>query len=119
MRIILLVVVVTSFGKFVQGDNLNDTNKKEKRIQKLPLPWYIIGFIFFCTLNSLIHLPNSISTSAHFVSNWFEITALAAIGLRLDFAKFFKEGVRFLLYGLAVGILQVTLAIVLIMIFKI
>ncbi|HCS98581.1 MAG TPA: putative sulfate exporter family transporter, partial [Enterococcus faecalis] len=39
--------------------------------------------------------------------------ALAAIGLRLDFKKFFQEGKRFLIYGLSVGTVQVVLAILL------
>lgn len=120
MRIILLVVVVISFGKFANKKQSDVKNvPKNNQSKKLPLPWYIIGFILFCTLNSLIHLPESISSSAHFVSNWFEITALAAIGLRLDFAKFFKEGIRFLIYALAVGVLQIVLALVLILLFQI
>ena len=120
MRIILLVVVVFSFSKFTEKDRVkSDTHVIATTKKKLPLPWYIIGFIFFCTLNSLVHLPEGISQSAHFVSGWFEITALAAIGLRLDFAKFFKEGLRYLIYALAVGMLQVVLAIILIFIFHI
>lgn len=120
MRIILLVVVVISFTKFTEKDQ-SKTNQREetKQNKKLPLPWYIIGFIFFCTLNSFIHLPESVSSSAHFISGWFEITALAAIGLRLDFAKFFKEGIRFLIYALAVGLLQIALALLLITLFHI
>ena len=120
MRIVLLVVVVVCFSKFTEKDrttiNVEQTATNKK---KLPLPWYIIGFLFFCTLNSVIHLPVKLSDAAHFVSGWFEITALAAIGLRLDFAKFFKEGIRFLIYGLLVGILQIVLALALIFLFKI
>ena len=119
MRIVLLVVVVFSFSKFTEKDRqVDNQSKTTTQRKKLPLPWYIIGFIFFCTLNSLIHLPTPISETAHFISGWFEITALAAIGLRLDFAKFFKEGIRFLLYALAVGVLQISLALVLIFVFQ-
>lgn len=120
MRIVLLVVVVFSFSKFTEKDRqVASQNQSTKNSKKLPLPWYIIGFIFFCTLNSLVHLPTPISNGAHFVSGWFEITALAAIGLRLDFAKFFKEGIRFLIYALAVGVLQIVLALILIYTFHI
>lgn len=65
----------------------------------------------------MIQLPAQLSQTAHFFSGWFEITALAAIGLRLDFQKFFKEGKRFLIYGLSVGVIQVLLAIGLIRLF--
>ncbi|MFW7403492.1 YeiH family protein [Vagococcus fluvialis] len=120
MRIILLVVVVFSFSKFTEKDRLN-TNQQinTKLAKKSPLPWYIIGFLFFCTLNSFMPLASKISETAHFISGWFEITALAAIGLRLDFAKFFKEGLRYLIYALAVGALQIILALALIYVFHI
>ncbi|WP_376717087.1 YeiH family protein [Vagococcus carniphilus] len=121
MRIIMLVVVVFCFSKFTEKDRVKTINEVTdvKTKKKLPLPWYIIGFLFFCTVNSFVHLPEEISQGAHFVSGWFEITALAAIGLRLDFAKFFKEGVRFLIYALLVGILQIVLALSLIYVFQI
>lgn len=113
LRIVLLVVVVYIFEKvmvrkhpenFVQ--NLQDVNKR-----KLPLPWYVLGFLAFCLVNSVFTLPTVIDHTAHFISTWFEITALAAIGLRLDFVKFMKEGPRFLSYGLAVGLCQTILAV--------
>lgn len=115
MRIMLLVVVVYLFGRFKQQrtpslETVESTPKKKSSA----LPWYVVGFLLFCIVNSLIHLPKVFSEVAHFFSGWFEITALAAIGLRLDFQKFFKEGKRFLIYGLSVGLIQVLLAIVLI-----
>lgn len=121
MRIVLLVVVVLGFSKFTEKDRAASSHGTPVMTtkKKLPLPWYIIGFLFFCTLNSVIPLPAPISNTAHFISGWFEITALAAIGLRLDFAKFFKEGVRFLIYALLVGALQIFLALLLIFLFRI
>ncbi|OEG17315.1 hypothetical protein BCR23_03240 [Enterococcus quebecensis] len=112
MRIMLLVVVVYLFGKFKQKKSVLTTiDETLPQKKKAALPWYIVGFVLFCILNSLVHLPEELSQTAHFFSGWFEITALAAIGLRLDFQKFFKEGKRFLIYGLSVGFIQVILAI--------
>lgn len=122
MRIILLVVVVFAFSKFTEKDRVLASTSEQietKKEKKLPLPWYIIGFLLFCTINSIVTLPESISAVAHQVSGWFEITALAAIGLRLDFAKFFKEGIRFLIYALLVGVIQIILAVILIQLFHI
>ncbi|MHC5227175.1 YeiH family protein [Enterococcus sp. LJL99] len=119
MRIILLVVVVFSFSRFknrhpqTQMENTSQSTTRNK-----VLPWYVIGFILCCIFNSLFHFPKLLSDTTHFISSWFEITALAAIGLRLDFQKFFKEGKRFLIYGLSVGAVQITLAILLILLFK-
>lgn len=115
-RIMLLVVVVYTFEKFMQRKHpsMQQNTIGETKKKKLPLPWYVLGFVLFCLVNSVFSLPPIIDESAHFISNWFEITALAAIGLRLDFAKFLKEGPRFLLYGLAVGAGQTIIAVVLI-----
>lgn len=118
MRIMLLVVVVFAFSRIAAKEASSATTQTTKR-KKLPLPWYIIGFLVCCVINSVSQLPQQIGDSAHFISSWFEITALAAIGLRLDFSKFFKEGKRFLIYGLSVGTLQVLLAISLIRFFHI
>lgn len=120
LRIMMLVVVVYLFEKFMQKKTVATTHvphtKQTKR--KLPLPWYVLGFVIFCLINSLFTLPAFIDHTAHFISNWFEITALAAIGLRLDFAKFMKEGPRFLSYGLSVGLLQTTMALLFIWLTK-
>lgn len=114
MRIMLLVVVVVLFSRFKNRGIQPKNGIIEATTKKSPLPWYVAGFLLACILNSLFHLPTEISATAHFFSSWFEITALAAIGLRLDFRKFFKEGKRFLFYGLSVGAIQVILAILLI-----
>ena len=112
MRIMLLVFVVYLFSKFKQQQFPTSTATETVPQKKnTALPWYVVGFVLFCIINSLVHLPAELSQTAHFFSGWFEITALAAIGLRLDFQKFFKEGKRFLIYGLSVGIIQVVLAI--------
>lgn len=108
MRIMMLVVVVFVFKK-IAGNPAAETTKR-----KLPLPWYVIGFLGFCIVNSVVTLPTVVDHTAHFISTWFEITALAAIGLRLDFRKFLKEGPRFLIYGLSVGAFQTIAALILI-----
>lgn len=119
MRIVLLVVVVFTFSRFknrqpqMQKEYTSSTTPRKKI-----LPWYVVGFILCCIFNSLFQFPKVLSDTTHFISSWFEITALAAIGLRLNFQKFLNEGKRFLLYGLSVGALQITLAILLILLFK-
>ncbi|MFC3634789.1 YeiH family protein [Enterococcus rivorum] len=113
MRIMLLVVVVFLFSQFKNRGTLPESQIIESAANKSALPWYVAGFLLACIINSVFHLPVQISSTAHFFSSWFEITALAAIGLRLDFQKFFKEGKRFLYYGLSVGAVQVVLALLL------
>lgn len=115
-RIIFLVVVVFLFERKAQKDGLKTTKESKK---KFPIPWYVTSFLIFCIINSFFSLPPIFSDGAHFISTWFETTALAAIGLRLDFRKFLKEGPRFLIYGLSVGAVQTIAAVVFIYILHI
>ena len=107
-RIILLVVVVLIFEQMVSQQN-----------RSLRIPWYVLGFLLICILNSFVALPSWLNDAAHFISTWFETIALAAIGLRLDFRKFMKEGPKFLFYGLSVGLVQTIAALSLIWLLKI
>lgn len=110
MRILCLAVVVYIFTKITapKQTTSNPVNLKKK----FPLPWYLIGFLVFCLLNSFLPIPTWVSTNVKFISNWFETTALAAIGLRLDLRRFLQEGPRFILYGVSVGLFQTVAAIV-------
>ncbi|WP_430619257.1 YeiH family protein [Enterococcus sp. DIV0802b] len=110
-RIIMLAVVVIVFERMTTK---TPTKTKGKGKLRLPIPWYVLGFLTICILNSFLPLPSWLNEGAHFISTWFETTALAAIGLRLDFRKFLKEGPRFLFYGLSVGAVQTVGAVALI-----
>ncbi|WP_438780910.1 YeiH family protein [Enterococcus sp. DIV2469a] len=110
-RIIMLAVVVIVFERMTTK---TPTKTKAKGKLRLPIPWYVLGFLTICILNSFLPLPSWLNEGAHFISTWFETTALAAIGLRLDFRKFLKEGPRFLFYGLSVGAVQTMGAVALI-----
>lgn len=113
MRIIMLVVVVAVFTKKV-GAKTAPVVTEGKRSFRLPLQWYVLGFLLLCVLNSSVTLPAIASDTAHAVSTWFETIALAAIGLRLNFAKFMQQGARFALYGVGVGAVQTVAALTLI-----
>lgn len=112
MRIIMLVVVVYLFTKKVNhGQQALAATARVKKGFKLPIQWYVLGFLVFCILNSAITLPSFLGTSAHWLSGWCETIALAAIGLRLDFARFIKEGPKFMLYAFGVGAVQTVAAL--------
>ena len=116
IRIMALALVVYVFGQMAKKENLADADVQVVK-KKAPLPWYVVGFLIFCLLNSLIVLPAIFVDSAKWLSSWFETTALAAIGLRLNLVKFIQEGPRFLIYGLSVGTFQTIAAVILIFLF--
>lgn len=113
MRIILLVVVVALFSHMSKSDDTSKSFEKKHKKKRL-FPWYITGFISLCIINSYFHLPDELYTISKSVSSWFEITALAAIGLKINAKQFLKEGPKFMIFSLSIGITQIILAIILI-----
>ncbi|WP_241559474.1 YeiH family protein [Lacticaseibacillus hulanensis] len=111
MRIIMLVVVVYLFTKKVEAHGSKPASKAAGRKLRLPIQWYVLGFLLFCILDSAMTLPAFLGDGAHFLSTWCETIALAAIGLRLDLARFIKEGRSYVLYALGVGAVQTVAAI--------
>ncbi|MFC6202816.1 YeiH family protein [Lactiplantibacillus nangangensis] len=117
MRIMMLVVVVLIFGRLHQRTLENELAEDAVVSGNGSghwLPWYVAGFLILCALNSIFNLPVIIGATAHTISSWFEIIALAAIGLRLNLVNFLKAGKRLALYGLGVGTLQIVTALILI-----
>lgn len=116
-RILFLVVVVFSFEKIIarkqEKIHLKNANSHSKS-RIFSVPWYILLFLAFCTLNTFLKLPLLIGAGSRFFSGWFEIIALAAIGLRLDLKKFLKEGPKFLVYMGMIGLFQIIMALILI-----
>ncbi|MBF0818611.1 YeiH family protein [Streptococcus acidominimus] len=119
-RILFLVVVVFAFERLVvkKKQDFTTENNSAKSIFH-NIPWYILAFLLLCFLNSALSLPHSFSLVSKFFSSWFEMIALAAIGLRLDFKKFLQEGPKFLIYMGFIGLFQLAIALLLIFAFRI
>ncbi|WP_262396500.1 YeiH family protein [Zongyangia hominis] len=115
IRIIFLVLVALAFsrvnteeeGKFWQRPEAAEDRSKVKT----GIPWFIIGFFLLSIIGSLQLIPGVVSEGAHFVSNQFEIIALAAIGMRVKFKTLVSEGPKAMLYGGLVGCCQVLCAL--------
>ncbi|MDB8789798.1 putative sulfate exporter family transporter [Romboutsia sp. 1001216sp1] len=116
VRVILLVVVVFTFGHL---KNKSNTEIVEEEIQdtkkgKIKVPWYVLGFFITCALFSTSIISPEVSHICKLLSNKLEIIALAAIGLRVNIKDLVKQGKAVSLYGLFVGTLQVITAVILI-----
>lgn len=115
MRIIFLVFVVLYFGTMRKKQEKNEKNNQQIKIKRQAfLPWYVLGFLILCLLNTLLHFVPQIANFAHFLSTWCETIALAAIGLRLNLVEFLKAGKNLLIYGLSTLVFQILLALLLI-----
>lgn len=112
VRILFLVVVVYAFGRYKQKTTTMIQKQSSKKMVKIP--WYVIGFFIVCFFRSIGFIPEFASSLMHSISSWFEIIALAGIGLRLNFSHLLKQGNRLIVYGLTLGTVQVLLAMALI-----
>ncbi len=119
VRIIFLVVVVFAFGHIKHKTNkeIIDEEVSDVKTKKIKVPWYVIGFFIMCGLFSINIIPKSMSLVCKEISHILEIIALAAIGLRVNIRDLIKQGKNASLYGLFVGILQITSAMILINLF--
>lgn len=116
VRIILLVVVVFSFGHIKNKTNheIMEEEVQDVKKGKVKVPWYVIGFFITCALFTLNIISPEISDMCKAISNKLEIIALAAIGLRVNLKELIKQGKLVSLYALFVGLLQVIAAVALI-----
>lgn len=116
VRVIFLVVVVLVFGhlKHKSNEQIIETEATQIEKAKVKVPWYVIGFFITCILYTLHFIPESLSIALKFLSNKFEIIALAAIGLKVNIKDLIKQGKAVSLYGLFVGLLQLITATLLI-----
>lgn len=85
-RVLMLTPVIIFLIYFISKQNkeLNNSN------QKLQIPLFIIGFIFFSIISSFKLLPENIISIISLGSNYFLLIAMAAIGLKINF-KVLKE----------------------------
>ncbi|MGX7030567.1 YeiH family protein [Vagococcus zengguangii] len=117
LRVVLLIVVVLVFSKLDTEKTVSSSGEKLATTRKLSvkIPWFIMAFFIGCVLTStIIDLPATLVTSIKWVSNQFEIMALAAIGLRVNIKHLVKEGPKAMVYGLLVACLQMLTAYALI-----
>ena len=131
MRIASLIIIVLLFHRLAhngdqapQSQELNKGNNVDhnpaprsfSHLFKL-IPWYLFGFIIACTLNSLSLVSDAIVAVLLGFSHAFEVIALAAIGLRLNFMLLKQQGGKLALYALLLGTGQIIMALLLIGLF--
>lgn len=114
VRIIFLVAVALVFSRMNTSEEGRLFSGGSGKKVKTGIPWFIIGFFILSIVNSLGLIPGSVSGVCHFISNQFEIIALAAIGMRVKFRTLISEGPRAMLYGGLVGAAQICCALALI-----
>lgn len=136
MRIASLIIIVLLFHRLAQSGHQAPQSQEPQESQKLNkgnnvnssaprslsqlfklIPWYLFGFMIACTLNSFSLVSDAIVAVLLNVSHSFEVIALAAIGLRLNFMLLKQQGGKLALYALLLGTGQIMMALLLIGLF--
>ncbi|QEW17967.1 hypothetical protein LA6_000123 [Marinibacterium anthonyi] len=66
---------------------------------KLPVPWFVFGFLAVVVVNTLVPLPGALVQGLTLTSTFMLAMALGAMGLEARFAALRSEGIRPLLLG--------------------
>lgn len=116
LRVIMLVGVVFIMGHLKHQSNSKMAKEKEEAIKmgKVKIQWYVIGFFVMCIISTIHLIPSGVSAVFKSVSNYFEVIALAAIGLKVNVRDLIQQGKAVSLYGVCIGCVQLGCAVILI-----
>jgi uncharacterized integral membrane protein (TIGR00698 family) len=92
-RVMMLAPVVLCLGLLVRG-------RGSEARARLPMPWFVLGFVALIVVNSLFAIPAVIKSPIGMLTTFGLSVALAAMGLETDVRKLRAKGVRPFLLGL-------------------
>ncbi len=93
------------------SDSSAHTDEKLNVNLKSVFPWFILGFLLLCCINSLGFIPAEVANTLKDISKFLMIAALAAIGLNTSFQDMKKAGPAPMLHGFIVSALVVLVSI--------
>lgn len=97
-RVILLAPLVLGLGWFARRASTQNGNADSEQA-KVPVPWFVIGFVALVALNSVITLPSALKQILITLTAVLLTMALAAMGLETDLRKLRMKGWRPFLLG--------------------
>lgn len=114
-RVMMLGPVVITLGLAANWRARN--NAQDTSGAKVPLPWFVAGFIVLVGINSVIAVPAEIRTAIALATTFLLAMALAAMGLETDIAKLRAKGIRPLVLALAAFLFIASFSLMLVKIF--
>ncbi|WP_088240311.1 YeiH family protein [Calothrix rhizosoleniae] len=98
-RVIFLVPIVLSLGFL--STNSNRKSQAAKKLNKLPIPWFVFGFIALMLLNSINIFPQTMKASVIEINHFLLAISMAGMGLKTSIFEIKKAGVKPLYLGAA------------------
>ncbi|WP_298261290.1 YeiH family protein [Bradyrhizobium sp.] len=97
-RVVLLAPVVIVLG-WLASRSASTRASASAASSRLPMPWFVLGFVAVVGLNSLITVPAADRAEIAAVTTFLLSVALAAMGLETDLRKLMARGIRPALLG--------------------
>jgi uncharacterized integral membrane protein (TIGR00698 family) len=94
-RVIMLAPLVIALGLIARAGGAAG------RAARVPMPWFVLGFMALAGVNSVISLPAGVTAAVAPATTFLLTVALAAMGLETDIRKLRAKGLRPLLLALA------------------
>lgn len=92
VRVAMLMPVVLCFLLVLKQQYKSSPESVGREVPKIP--GFLIGFVILMTINSVIDVPEVITSSANELSRFFLITAITAIGMKSNLAKLVEVGIK-------------------------
>ncbi|NWQ40464.1 putative sulfate exporter family transporter [Bacillus sp. EB106-08-02-XG196] len=89
-RVLLLIPVALLISFFMNRKNV----KQERNSRKLPIPWFIFGFLLMSCINTLQLIPDHIINLLLLLSIYFLAMGMAGLGLSIKWSDFKKVGLK-------------------------
>ena len=86
-RVMLLAPITLLLG-------LSSVDRATEKPRKLPIPWFVLGFIGLILVNSLNFIPETLRIAIVDVNQFFLTTALAAMGLGTNIQCMKRLGIK-------------------------
>jgi uncharacterized integral membrane protein (TIGR00698 family) len=115
-RVVMLVPVAIVIGIWAERDQCKKRGEATGGSwRKIPVPWFILGFLAMSGLNTLSIVPAAITAQLIVVAYLLIAMAMAGLGLGVDIAIFRKLGMKPFIAGLLGSVLLSALGFVLVL----
>ncbi|MEO1428530.1 MAG: YeiH family protein [Cyanobacteria bacterium J06633_8] len=95
-RVIFLAPVVLTLGFVSSGSS---KSSKETKSKKLPIPWFVFGFIALMLLNSGNVFPEGLKKSVTEINHFLLTISMAGMGLKTSIIEIKQSGIKPLYLG--------------------